>query len=229
MILFIILQENNSNSNENKIKKLESDIKDLQAELNSEKNKYNNLLRQNGQLQKENTKLRNKISEFENTINSLSTENNQLKQRVIQSNDQIVSLTKTLQNSNILSNNQNNSNDYSLIKLIKDKEAIINDLNEKLKRFPFILEKNEKLMSIIFSSMNQKINYSVVCKNTDNINRLEEILYKEYPDLFERQNYFYLCKGKLINRYQTFESNHINNGDTIILNSNEDSGLFNQN
>ena len=188
---------------------MESDIKDLQAELNSEKNKYNNLLRQNDQLQKENTNLKNKISEFEIAINSL------------------VSLTKTLQNSNILSNNQNNSNDYSLIKLIKDKEDIINDLNEKLKRFPFILEKNEKLMSIIFSSMNQKINYSVVCKNTDNINRLEEILYKEYPDLFERQNYFYLCKGKLINRYQTFESNHINNGDTIILNSNEDSGLFN--
>ena len=99
---------------------MESDIKDLQAELNSEKNKYNNLLRQNGQLQKENTNLKNKISEFENTINSLSTENNQLKQRVIQSNDQIVSLTKTLQNSNILSNNQNNSNDYSLIKLIKE-------------------------------------------------------------------------------------------------------------
>ena len=122
---------------------MESDIKDLQAELNSEKNKYNNLLRQNGQLQKENTNLKNKISEFENTINSLSNENNQLKQRVIQSNDQIVSLTKTLQNSNILSNNQNNSNDYSLIKLIKDKEDIINDLNEKLKRFPFILEKNE--------------------------------------------------------------------------------------
>ena len=87
-----------------------------------------------------------------------------MKQRVIQSNDQIISLTKNLQNSSILSNNQNNSNDYSLIKMIKDKEDIINDLNEKLKRFPFILEKNEKLISIIFSSMNQKINYSVVAK-----------------------------------------------------------------
>ena len=194
MILFIILQGNISNSNENKIKKLELDIKDLQVELNSEKNKYNNLLKQNSQLQKENTNLRNKISEFENTINILSNENNQLKQRVIQSNDQIISLTKNLQNSSILSNNQNNSNDYSLIKMIKDKEDIINDLNEKLKRFPFILEKNEKLISIIFSSMNQKINYSIVCKNTDNIHKLEEILYKEYPDFFERPNYFYYAK-----------------------------------
>ena len=201
---------------------MESDIKDLQAELNNEKNKYNNLLRQNSQLQKENTTLKNKINEYEITVNSLSNENNKLKQRVIELNDQIESLIKNMQNSNVLLNNQNNSNDFSLIKMIKDKEDIINDLNEKLKRFPFILEKNEKLMSIIFSSTNQKINYSVVCKNTDNINRLEEILYKEYPDLFERQNYIYLCKGKVITRYQTFEINHINNGDTIILNSNED-------
>ena len=110
----------------------------------------------------------------------------------------------------------------SFIKLIKNKEDIINDLNEKIKRFPFILEKNEKLMSLIFSSVNQQINYSIVCKNTDTINKLEADLYKEYPDLFERQNYMFLCKGKLISKYQTFESNHIKNGDTIILNSNDD-------
>ena len=76
-------------------------------------------------------------------------------------------------------------------------------------------------MSLIFSSVNQQINYSIVCKNTDSIYKLEGELYKEYPDLFERQNYFFLCKGKVINKYQTFESNHIKNGDTIILNSND--------
>ena len=150
-----------------------------------------------------------------------------MKQQIIKSNNQLISLTDNLQNSNILSNNQYNINDYSFVKLIKDKEDIINDLNEKLKRFPFILEKNEKLMPVIFSSMNQKINYSIVCKNTDNIHNLEGILYKEYPNLFERQNYFYLCKGKLINKFQTLESNQIKNGDTIILSSNDDTGIFN--
>ena len=88
------------------------------------------------------------------------------------------------------------------------------------------MEKNEKLMSIIFSSVDQKINYSVVCKNTDNIHKIEEELYKEYPNLLENKYYIFLCKGKIINRFQTFESNHIKNGDTIIMNSNEDSGLF---
>ena len=206
---------------------MESDNKDLQDELNNERLKNNNLLSQNSQLQKENTNLKNKIKSFEKINSDLVNENNQLKQQIIKSNNQLISLTNNLQNSNILSNNQYNINDYSFVKLIKDKEDIINDLNEKLKRFPFILEKNEKLMSVIFSSMNQKINYSIVCKNTDNIHNLEGILYKEYPNLFERQNYFYLCKGKLLNKFQTLESNQIKNGDTIILSSNDDTGIFN--
>ena len=206
---------------------MEPDNKYLQDELNKEKLKYNNLLSKNNQLQKENTNLKNKIKSFEKINNDLVNENNQLKQQIIKSNNQLISLTNNLQNSNILSNNQYNTNDYSFIKLIKDKEDKINDLNEKLKRFPFILEKNEKLMSIIFSSMNQKINYSIACKNTDNIHNLEGILYKEYPNLFERQNYFYLCKGKLINKFQTLESNQIKNGDTIILSSNDETGIFN--
>ena len=143
----------------------------------------------------------------------------------IQSQNQKINSLNYFKKLNSSSNNQDNSNEY-FVKSIRDKENIINDLKEKLKRFPFILEKNEKLMSVIFSSVNQKINYSIVCKNTDNIHKLEEELYKEYPNLFERHNYFFLSKGKVLGKYQTLESNHIKNGDTIILNSNEDSGLF---
>ena len=120
--------------------------------------------------------------------------------------------------------NINNSNDI-LIKLINEKENIIRDLKEKIKRYPFVLEKNEKIMSIIFSSVNQNVNYSMVCKNTDTINRLEEKLYKEYPNLSERENYF-LCKGRLLNKFQSFEKNNIKNGDTILLNQNDSSTLF---
>ena len=99
------------------------------------------------------------------------------------------------------------------------------DLKEQIKRYPFILEKNEKIMSIIFSSVDQNVNYSMVCKNTDTIHKLEERLYKEYPNLSERENYF-LCKGKLINKFQTFEKNNIKDGDIIILNQNDASGFF---
>jgi len=125
---------------------------------------------------------------------------------------------------NNISNNQNNSNDV-LIKLINEKENTIKDLKEKIQRYPFILEKNEKIMSIIFSSVNQKVNYSMVCKNTDTINKLEAKLYEEYPNLSERENYF-LCKGRLLNKFQSFEKNHIKNGDIILLNQNDSSTLF---
>ena len=128
------------------------------------------------------------------------------------------------QNKNNISNIQNNSYD-KLINLINEKENIIKDLKEKIKRYPFVLEKNEKIMSIIFSSVNQKVNYSMVCKNTDTINKLEAKLYEEYPNLSERENYF-LCKGKLLNKFQSFETNHIKNGDIILLNQNDSSTVF---
>ena len=43
------------------------------------------------------------------------------------------------------------------------KEDEINDLKERIKRYPFILEKNEYLMTIIFDSMDQKVHYPMIC------------------------------------------------------------------
>ena len=211
------------NSKDNKIKELEENIRKLESELKDEKKRNNILLDENKQLKQENSQLKNKINSYDNQQNinnNFLNEIQKLQQQTIQSHDQLFNSIKNKGN-----NLSNNSND-SIIKLIKDKEDMINELNEKLKRYPFILEKNEKIISIIFSSVNEKINYSIVCKNTDNINKMEEQLYKEYPNLFENQYYIFLCKGKIINRYKTFEGNHIKNGDTIILNSNEDADLF---
>ena len=93
----------------------------------------------------------------------------------------------------------------------------IDELNKKLKRYPINLEENEKLMSIIFTSVDQNAHYSIVCKNTETIHKLEEELYKEYPEYRVTDNYF-LSKGQIINKFDSFEMNHIKNGDTIILN-----------
>ena len=123
-----------------------------------------------------------------------------------------------------MNNIQNNSND-KLINLLSKREEQINELKEKIKRYPFILEKNERLMSIIFYSVDQKVHYPMICKNTDTINKLEGKLYEEYPSLTERENYF-LCKGGVINKYQSFEKMKIKNGDIIILNQNDSSQIF---
>ena len=178
----------------------------------------------------------NRTQELESTINllrsqlqaeqsknyTLSNENNILKQQISQLQFQLNQLNNVQSINN--NNNRNNSVD-SVVKLIREKEAIINDLNEKLKRYPFVLEKNEKIMSIIFSSINKKINYSLVCKNTDTIHKIEEQLYMVYPNLSEVENYF-LCNGQLINKFQTFETNNIKNGDTIFINNNSSYGVF---
>ena len=92
---------------------------------------------------------------MENDIKKLSSENNNLKNQ-------------------INSRNNLNSNEPNEIARLYKK---IEELTEKLNRFPFILEKDEKMLSIIFMSMDQKINYSMVCKDTDTIHTLEPELY----------------------------------------------------
>ena len=108
---------------------------------------------------------------------------------------------------------------------IKDLKNSINELKETIKRYPFILEENEHLMAIIFYSVDQKVHYPMICKNTDTINKLEGKLYEEYPNLTERENYF-LCKGGVINKFKSFEKMKIKNGDIIILNQNNSSQIF---
>ena len=149
-----------------------------------------------------------KIEKMKNDIQKLSSENNNLKDKIKSPSTQ---------------NNQD-----EIVRLYKKIEGLnekIDELNAKLKRYPFSLEEGEKIMTIVFTSVNQKINYSMICKNTDTINKLEEKLYEEYPNLSESENYF-LCKGKVLNKFQSFEKNHIKNGDIILLNQNDSSTLF---
>ena len=106
--------------------------------------------------------------------------------------------------------NINQNNQFENTNKLIDK---LEDLNEKVKRFPFILEKNEKLMSVIFQSGDQR---SLVCENTDTINKLEKELYKEFPNLLQKDNY-YLFNGNYLDKYGSLEKNHIKNGDIIII------------
>ena len=40
----------------------------------------------------------------------------------------------------------------------------------------------EKLMNAIFISTDKKIHHSIICKNTDSFNKIEQALYKEFPE-----------------------------------------------
>ena len=105
------------------------------------------------------------------------------------------------------------NNDSKIIDLY----AKIEDLKEKLSRYPFELKKDEKMISVIFTSDDQKIHFSVICKNTEKFNRLEEKLYNDYPEYSETNNYF-VVNGNRIEKFKTLDENNIRNSDIIILN-----------
>ena len=67
-------------------------------------------------------------------------------------------------------------------------------------------------------SVDNKIqNYSLICKNTDTFNIIEKMVYDEYKEFYETENYF-TVNGKKINKYKNLEENNIHNNDVIILN-----------
>ena len=100
---------------------------------------------------------------------------------------------------------------------LENKENMIKDLKSKL---PFELSENEKLMTVIFNSTDQKIHYALICKNTDVFNRLENSLYNIYTEYKDSENYF-TCNGMRVNKYRTLEENNIKFSDVITLNKYE--------
>ena len=143
-----------------------------------------------------------------------------LEEKINQLNDL---LKKNDNNRNSINNNQNNinvnvGNPNDLLQSIIKKDKIIEDLRLKLSRFSFELSEGEKLISIIFTSTDQKIHYSIICKNTDIFYNLELKLYQKYNELSDLENYF-TVNGRRVNKTKNLEFNKIKDNDVIILNT----------
>ena len=198
-----VIISNNENLSENQSNQIKSDnnkillekILKLEKELKIEKIKNKN----SEEIIKElNNKLRINIS----TIQEL---NNKIK----------IYESKKITNENSKMQRQETK---ILYERILQREDEIIELKKKLSRFPFELKENEKLMCVNFRSIDQKIqNYSLICKNTDSFNVLENQLYKDNKEYYETENYF-TVNGKKIHKNKTLEENNIHNNDTIILN-----------
>ena len=156
-----------------------------------------------------------KIVALENKNIELTKENGILKEKV---NKLTFELNKIKNNEKNLQINQNDDKDLYKKYIILNEKC--EELNKQLNRYPIKLKENEKLISVIFTSVDQNIHYSIVCKNTNTINNLEAELYSKFPEYSETENYF-LCKGARISKFKTFDHYHIDNGDIIILNRNE--------
>ena len=140
-----------------------------------------------------------------------------MEQKINQLND-LLKNNNNNQNNNINNNNINLGNPNELLQSIIKKDRIIEDLRLKLSRFPFELSEGERLISIIFTSTDQRIHYSIICKNTDIFYNLELKLYQRYNELSELENYF-TVNGRRVNKTKNLEFNKIKDNDIIILNT----------
>ena len=73
-------------------------------------------------------------------------------------------------------------------------------------------------MNVNFITFNEEIYYSIICKNTDKLNKIIKSFYNIYPQYREYKNIFKF-KGKEINMSNTLEENNINNNDIITIES----------
>ena len=169
-------------------KNLIDKINKLEIELNSEKNK-------NKELEKQLMALKNEINNEKINLND-----NDLQQKL-----------------SLPLNMQLKKDPKEFLETLIEKDKEIKELKLKLSRYPFELLEDEKLMSIILTSRDEKINYSMICKSKDKFNIIENKFYEEFPEYIETENHFML-RGKKINKYKTLEDNKINNNDIIHIN-----------
>ena len=73
-----------------------------------------------------------------------------------------------------------------------------------------------ELISVIFTSTDNKIHYSMICKKSDDFKELEEKLYGAYPDYKETVNKF-VVNGNTVDKNKNITENKINDHDIIIL------------
>ena len=74
----------------------------------------------------------------------------------------------------------------------------------------------DEIISLNFTSTDQKINYSLPCVKNDTFAVVEEKLYKEFPEYRENNNYF-IQSAQPILRFKTLKENKLKSGFPIIL------------
>ena len=117
----------------------------------------------------------------------------------------------------------------SLINTLLEKEGKIKDLNDKLKnfdtnivelrkklsKFPFELNDDEKMISIIFVSIDESIFDSIICKSKDKFSEIEKQIYKMYPEY--EGNIAFMNNGIYINKEKNLDENKIYNNSKINI------------
>lgn len=100
----------------------------------------------------------------------------------------------------------------------KEKYQKLKKNNEQKEYLITSIHPGEKIIAVNFVSMGvQDIgHYNLICKNNDLFIKLEERLYKDFPD-FKKYNTFFKVNNKIIKRFKTMDENNIKNNDVISI------------
>ena len=222
-ILFSCKTFNDGNINDNNLVGNNQRIQDIQ-------NNENDSLQVNQlkeELEKEKLKNKDLSQIIKNLENKIIEENNKNKNLELKIKELTIELDLLKEKYNKIKNLQGNGGQIpmdnieireSLYETVYEKEKEIKELRLQLSRYPLVLNDGEKLMSLIFTSADQVIHHSVICKNNENFSNVESRLYDDgFPEYKESENYF-TFNGIKINKSKTLEENNIKNSDVIILN-----------
>jgi serine/threonine protein kinase len=98
------------------------------------------------------------------------------------------------------------------------------DKTEELKKIldlnPDELLKGEKLISVNFTTTDEKMHYSIICKSTDIFSKIEDQFYNDNPKYNKNENIFMIGNKKIENS-KTLDDNDIHNNSIIILKKSE--------
>ena len=138
------------------------------------------------------------INDLKNENKKLSIKNNQLN---IDKNNINEKLNKIM----LISNEE-----------INKREKIIKQYELKISQFSFEFSPGEKLISIIFTSSDQNIISSFICKNIDIFKFIENKFYEKYSEYKGLDNNF-ISNGRKIDKNKNLDENKIKNNDIITI------------
>ena len=163
-------------------------------EIENLRNEIQNLRNQNYSLNKENQKLKEDIKNLNQKFAYLNLAKDQEIKKIKEQNEKLVNIANVLKSK--LSSHAVESKNYD-------------DLSD-----------GEKLVALNFTSVDQRINHTTICKNKTNFCDIEGQLYEKFPEYEDGENLF-TFNGIIINRWKTLEDNGIK-GYTIVLQRIED-------
>ena len=219
------IEEENNDKNDNEKQLIENNqkIKDIQKNVNDSL-QVNQLKEELEKEKLKNKDLSKKIKELENNILEKNNKNQNLELKIKELNIEIELLKEKYNKLKILqeiggqTSMDNSEIKDSLYESVFEKEKEIKELKLQLSRYPILLNDGDKLMSLIFTSADQVIHHSIICKNNELFINVENRLYDEGFSEYKESENFFTFNGLKINKNKTIEENNIKNSDVIILN-----------